>query len=42
MLNDNINNVVDMYGLGKLILVGDLNEDLLNPNLRHLGNIYYI
>jgi L-rhamnose mutarotase len=38
-LQHNISDVVDVYGSNNIILMGDINEDLLNPNLRHLSNI---
>lgn len=37
-LNHNIADVVDEYGSNNVIIVGDLNEDLLNDRLRHLKN----
>jgi exonuclease III len=37
-LNNNISSVVDVYGSNNIIIIGDLNEDLLNDRLRHLKN----
>ena len=38
-LNDNITQVVDRYGSQNLILLGDFNENLLDPQLHHLADL---
>lgn len=38
-LATNIGEVVDIFGSERVVLMGDLNEDLLNNNLKHLRNI---
>ena len=38
-LQDNLLNVVETYGSRNIVLVGDLNEDLLNPNNHHLKDV---
>ena len=38
-LHANISRVVDFYGSQSIVILGDLNEDLLNPRLHHLQDI---
>jgi hypothetical protein len=37
-LNNNISGVVDVHGSNNIIIVGDINEDLLDNRSKHLKN----
>lgn len=38
-ISNNIDAVVSRYGVDNVLIMGDLNQDLLNPNLNHLKDI---